>query len=318
MSEPQLGVAVPDTRQHPVYLVTGTAKTLRQTIPVLVVTIFGGAPWWVNAALFALVMVIAVAQWHVKKYSVVGGVLMVRSGLVNRSVQAVPISRITAVEASQSMSQRLIGVWRLHVQSAGDRNTSVIALASLSGHRIDELRDALKSSDRTIARTDSNPGPGLSPIQRYVAWRHTTVSAAPSHGRHVIAVLTTVELLIAAATSSSIILIFVAVLVVWFGFSDYLPARTADFMTEVVEPQGSAVVLITLALVAIVGGVAFGALRLYRFTLVRDGDVLHASRGLLGKQTATISIKRVQAVRVVEGPWRFCAVIAASTSRSPE
>jgi putative membrane protein len=305
MSESPLGVALADTREHPVYLVIGTAKTLRQAIPFLVVTVFGGAPWWVNAALFALVMVIAIAQWHVKKYSVVGGVLLLRGGLLNRSVQAVPISRITALAASQSMSQRLIGVWELNVQSAGDRNSSAVTLACLSGHRLDELRDALEATGRAIPRADSEPGPGLSPIQRYVAWRHTTVSAGQTHGRHVIAWLTTAEMLIAAATNSSIILIFVTAFVVWFWFSGYLPARTSDFMTEVVEPQGSTAVLITLALVAIVGGVAFGSVRFYRFTLIRDGDVLHTSRGLLGKQTATISSKRVQAVRIVEGPWRI-------------
>ena len=115
MSEPPLGVAVPDTRLHPIYLIIGTAKTLRQAIPFLVVTIFGGAPWWVNAALFALVMVIAIAQWHVKKYSVVGGVLLLRSGLVNRSVRVVPITRITALAASQSADPapgRRLGVER--------------------------------------------------------------------------------------------------------------------------------------------------------------------------------------------------------------
>ena len=90
MSEPARGVAVPDTRLHPIYLIIGTAKTLRQAIPFLVVTIFGGAPWLVSAALFALVMVVAIAQWHVKRYSVIGGVLLVRSGVFNRSVQAVP------------------------------------------------------------------------------------------------------------------------------------------------------------------------------------------------------------------------------------
>ena len=124
MSEPPLGVAVPDTRLHPIYLIIGTAKTLRQAIPFLVVTIFGGAPWWVNAVLFALVMVVAIAQWHVKKYSVVGGVLLLRSGLVNRSVRVVPITRITALAASQSLTQRLVGVWGLNVQSPGDRNGS--------------------------------------------------------------------------------------------------------------------------------------------------------------------------------------------------
>jgi uncharacterized membrane protein YdbT with pleckstrin-like domain len=106
MSELTLGVAVPDTRLHPIYLVIGTATTLRQAIPFLVVTIFGGAPWWVNVALFGLVMAIAIAQWHVKKYSVVGGVLQLRSGLVNHSVLVVPITRITALAAFQSLTQR--------------------------------------------------------------------------------------------------------------------------------------------------------------------------------------------------------------------
>jgi putative membrane protein len=307
MSEPARGVAVPDTRLHPIYLIIGTAKTLRQAIPLLMVTIFGGAPWWVNAVLFALVMVVAVAQWHVKKYSVVGGVLLLRSGVVNRSVRAVPNARITAVAASQSLTQRLVGVWRLTVQSPGDRYGSTVSLTCVSGHRVDELRAALEAGDRATVPADPNPvpGPGPTGIQRYLAWRRTSVaSAAAADGAQVIAVLTTAEMLIATLTGSSISLILLAALVVWFRFSDYLPVRASEFMHEIVEPQGLVAVLITLVVVAVAAGVVFDALRLHRFTLIRDGDVLHNSRGLLGKQTATISIGRVQAVRIVEGFWR--------------
>ena len=56
-----LGITVPDTRLHPIYLVIETAKTLRQAIPFLVVTILGGAPWWVNTILFGIVMVVGTA-----------------------------------------------------------------------------------------------------------------------------------------------------------------------------------------------------------------------------------------------------------------
>jgi putative membrane protein len=146
MSEPARGVAVPDTRLHPIYLIIGTAKTLRQAIPLLMVTIFGGAPWWVNAVLFALVMVVAVAQWHVKKYSVVGGVLLLRSGVVNRSVRAVPNARITAVAASQSLTQRLVGVWRLTVQSPGDRY-GLIFFAATDPPPVRDLIPSPPSSD---------------------------------------------------------------------------------------------------------------------------------------------------------------------------
>jgi putative membrane protein len=312
MSEPPLGVAVPDTRLHPIYLIFGTAKTLRQAIPILVVTIFGGAPWWVNVVLFALAMAVAIAQWHVKKYSVVSGVLLVRSGVLDQSVRVVPVTRITALAAFQSLGQRLVGVWALNVQSPGDRNGSVLTLPCLSGRRLAELRAALESGGRTTVISNPASGPGPSTIERYLAWRRTSVASAPTHDLEVIAMLTTVEMLIAAATDSSISLILLAVLAVWFQFSEYIPVHASHFMREIVEPQGVVVVVLTLVVVAIVAGLVLGAIRLNRFTLIRDGDVLRTSRGLLGKQTATISVRRVQAVRIVEGFWRmllgYCSV----------
>jgi len=121
----------------------------------------------------------------------------------------------------------------------------------------------------------------------------------------VIAVLGTGDAVIAAATNNMIFLIFAAELVAWFGFSDFLPIRAAAFLERSVQPHGLTAVLFTFAAVAIIGGVAVGVLRFHRFTLTRDGGVLHSSRGLLAKQAATIPVHRVQAVRVVEGLWRL-------------
>jgi putative membrane protein len=127
------------------------------------------------------------------------------------------------------------------------------------------------------------------------------MASASGNNLQVIAVLTTAEMLIATATGSSISLILLLVVVVWFQFSEYLPIRASEFMNDIVAPQGVVAVLVTLVVVAIAAGVVVGALRLNRFTLVRDGDVLRSSRGLLGKQAATIAISRIQAVRIVEG-----------------
>ena len=300
MSEPSLGAIVPDTRLHPIYLIINTAKTLRQAIPYLLITIFGGAPWWVSAALFGMVMLIAVAQWLVKKYSVVGGVLLLRSGIVNHSVRVVPLTRITALEASQSLAQRLVGVWGLAVHSPGDHYGSALSLASLSGSRLDELRAALGSVDRTTVPAEPESGSDQSTIERYLAWRRTSVASAPGHGVQVVAVLTKVEMLIAAVTNYSVLLIFMAALVVWFRFAYLLPEPAADVM-EAVAPQGLSAVLITLVAVAFAVSAVQGALWLHRFTLIRDGDVLRIHRGLLGRQSAIMPVKRVQAVRIVEG-----------------
>ena len=291
-----LGVAVPDTRLHPIYLVTETANTVRQAIPFLVVTILGGAPWQVNVALFVLIMMVATAQWYVRKYSVIGGVLRVRSGLVNRTIRIVPITRITALEAHRSLTQRLIGVWGLKVQSPGDGAGSVVSLASLSGRRLDELRVALESG-RSHHPAAEHPA-GRSTIRRYLAWRHTE---SITDGPDVIAVLTTPDMLLATVTNNTIPLIFAGAMVVWFRFSQFVPERAADVMKTSVEPRGVLAVIVALIVVAIVGGVVFGALRLNQFTLIRDGEVIRNTRGLLGKQAATIPVKRIQAVRIVEG-----------------
>lgn len=293
-----MGVAVPDTRLHPIYLLTETANTVRQAIPFLMVTIVGGAPWQVNVALFVLIMMVASAQWYVRKYSVIGGVLRVRSGLINRMVRILPISRITALEAHRSLVQRLIGVWGLSVQSPGDGAGAAVSLASLSGRRLDELRVALESGRAHHGPADEQYTGRSKTIRRYLAWRHTE---SISTGPHVVAVLSTPEMLLATITNNTIPLLFAGALVVWFRFSVFVPERAADVMRTSIEPRGIVAVIVALVVVAIVGGVIFGALRLNRFTLIRDGEVVRNTRGLLGKQSSTIPVRRIQAVRIVEG-----------------
>ena len=190
------------------------------------------------------------AQWLAKKYSVLGGVLLLRSGIFNRSVRVVPLTRITALEASQSLAQRLVVVWGLAVHSPGDHHGSALSLTCLSGRRLDELRAALGPVDHTTAPADHESGSGPSTIERYLAWRRTSVASPPGHRVQVVEVLTRVETLIAAVTSYSVLLIFMAALVVWFRFAYHLPERAADVM-EIVAPEGLVAVLITLVVVAL-------------------------------------------------------------------
>jgi hypothetical protein len=39
ISDPTLGAVIPDTRLHPIYLITETAAALRQAVPYLAVTV---------------------------------------------------------------------------------------------------------------------------------------------------------------------------------------------------------------------------------------------------------------------------------------
>ena len=81
------------------------------------------------------------------------------AGLLDQSVRVVPITRITALAAFQSLTQRLIGVWGLNVQSPGDRNGSAVTFPCLSGRRLDELR--VGSRVRWPDNGAQQPGVGL-------------------------------------------------------------------------------------------------------------------------------------------------------------
>jgi len=196
-------------------------------------------------------------------------------------------------------------VWKLNIRSPGDRNRAALSLPCLSGRRLDELRAALGSVGQATVSAAPRSGPGPSPIRRYLAWRRTTVASVPAHGPRVIATLTTVDMLVAAVSDYMVPLIFLAALVVWFRFSEFVPVPAADLMEKIVAPQGVIAVVITLLVAAFAAGVVLGTLRLHRFTLVRDGEVLRIRRGLWGTQSATIPVERVQAVRIVEGFWRM-------------
>jgi putative membrane protein len=95
---------------------------------------------------------------------------------------------------------------------------------------------------------------------------------------------------------------------------DVLPERVLHRLSGEVFGGGRTTVLILLAAVvaAVIAGIVLTSLRLANFTLVRDGDRLRISRGLLAQRSGTIPVDRVQAVRVVQGWWRrmlgYCAL----------
>ena len=118
-----------------------------------------------------------------------------------------------------------------------------------------------------------------------------------------LAVLETRTLLLAALTGTSIPLMFAGAAAAFGRIRDVLPERVLHRITGEVFGGGRTTVLILLAAVvaAVIAGIVLTSLRLANFTLVRDGDRLRISRGLLAQRSGTIPVDRVQAVRVVAG-----------------
>lgn len=284
---------VPSTRLHPIYLLTETARTVRRAIPFLVVTVLGGAPWAVNAVLFGLIMAVAVAEWSVRRYAVTAGLFRLSGGLLHRTVRTVPLSRITAVTANRSLTQRLVGTWTLRIGVPGDRRGALVTLPSLSTRRMVELRQALTDHRRPGPPTGEQPPP-VPPV---------TLSR-----------LSTVDLLVAAATSALVPVLIAASVIGWVWFSRFVPPVPRTLMETAVEPRGQAAVLGALIAVGLLAAVGWTVSRQFRWTAVRDGPLLRTTAGLVTQRNGVLEVDRVHAVRIVEGLWRghlgYCALQA--------
>jgi putative membrane protein len=322
---------ISERRLHPAYLVISLGRSIRSLIPLIAVGIWQ-APGWAIAVFAALIGLRSLGEWWVRKYSVEGGSLRVVSGLFKRTQHTIGIKRITALDAERGVVQRLLRVWGLKVRTPGNDHRSSVHLTCLSTGALEELRVALgpavhgsaivrvgSGNAGEVCPPDGGAGRSGGPVPSPVP------DTAPST---TLAVLDTRTLLIAAITGTSVPLILAGAAATFGRARDVLPERTFRTLTREVLVGGTttALVLLTAAVLAVLAGIALTSLRLARFTLVRDGDVLRISRGLLAQRSGTIPVDRVQAVRVVEGWWRrmigYCAleveVAGLSTSNDTE
>jgi len=293
---------VTERRLHPAYLLIGAGRTIRGLIPLFAIALFSW-PRWVFFILGGLVLLGAVASWWTTRYSVTDQVLRLRKGVFNRSVHTISAARITGLDTQRGIIQRIFGVWSLKVQSPGDGDKSTLELGCLSQADIDLVREALALPDHGPAVAGGGSAGGSASADALPTF---DPAAMPALQDVPIATLSTRTLLIAALTGTSVPLILAGFFAVWNRAREVLPDSSIRYLEHEVfgRGRGTFLVLGGLLVLAAIVGVIFAALRLAGFTLRRDGERLRTSRGLLSQRTGTISVNRVQAVRLVDGLWR--------------
>lgn len=304
-------VEVAQRRQHPAYLVISTGQIIRALIPLIAIGIWK-APWWAIAVLGVLIAAMAVVSWLTSTYSVTNGDLQVRSGLLARKTQTIPVRRITAVDAKRGVIQRLLGVWGLKVQTPGDGDRASVSLHSLSHRQLEQLLSALRPQGHI---DDGAPAATASNVPIPAAWRMPGEHGGVATSGQVVARLDTRTLLVAAVTGTSVPILLAGAAAAWSRLHDILPRRYGQYVEERLFDRSVTFLLAAgavLLVLAVVVGIALTSLRLAQFTLIRDGERLRVNRGLISQRSGTIAVDRVQAVRLVEGLWRrllgYCAL----------
>lgn len=316
----------PARHLHPLSLVFELASILKvNVIPTVIAILWTSRGGWIGAtigtAVLCFAFVIAIIRFLTFQYRIVGGDLIVDSGLIHRLHRTVPLSRIQNIDLSQNVFHRILRVGELRVETASGKEPEakmrVISIKEYERLRSDlqlyrdtgkaETANASDADSSLVAPHTQSPELVLALPLRLVIW-----GGFLSNRGEVIAGL-----------------IFGFFVQQRFGGTSYSGGnwdkesiRTNNpvhFVTEMIEFLMSwlgvakngkdnlhsvlgTVLLILSPLLLLLILRTFSAvwylLRFYGYRMERVGETVHVRCGLLTQVSATIPINRIQFISV--------------------
>jgi putative membrane protein len=230
----------------------------------------------------AVASFVGLLRWRSTRYWVDETGVHWTGGIVSTKATTVPLSRIQGLDTVAGPVQRLFGVVALHVQSAGGGSKGEIVLDAVGPAAVERLRAAVGATRPEAAEAAE---------RRALPERRL--------GRR--------DLIVGALTAGQLGVVLPALAASTQLFGNVISSeRDIEDATRLLPdtPGGwelavAALLVAAWALSAISSIVSFAG-----FAVARDGDRLRIRRGLLQRSDAVVPVRRIHAVRVVEGTLR--------------
>ena len=295
-----------DRRLHPWSWLFVLLQQLRQFLVPLVVLLFlggrdeDGTLLWPLVGVGALV-VAAVWQYFTYRYRVDDDRLVVREGLLERSVRQVPFARIHNVALHQTLLHRLFGVAEVRLESAGGAKPE-------AQMRVLPLAEAM-ALERLI-RTHATPALAAGPDGD----AGMPTDAGATDGRPLLALPFAELVRLGLVSNRGMVVVAGAFALAWQAMPDRMLADLVrDYAGQAVGYAGSLVhgaaarvlavamlVLLALLLLRLLS-VLLALTQYHGFRLLLQGRRLTVERGLLTRLRTSVPRRRIQAWTLHEG-----------------
>ncbi len=274
-------------------------------IPLIALFVFGRRDyegWWPLIGLAALAAG-SIWQYLTYRYGVGEDALVVRSGLLERSVRVIPFARIHNVAVEQSLLHRLLGVAEVRLESAGGRKPEATM-------RVLTLPDALALETLVRRRGRVAAEPGLSVDAALNTGAATTTADAPQ----ILLRLGPMDLLRLGLVSNGGMILVGAGLAATSQMGNNIWPTVAKLVGGTWTTwngehhweswqllAGGLALLVAIMFVLRVLSLLLVVLQYYGFELRQDGRRLTVERGLLARWRTSASRRRIQAWTLREG-----------------
>ncbi|WP_242006692.1 PH domain-containing protein [Aerolutibacter ruishenii] len=303
--EPMVTGSAPPTvhaaerRLHPMSWLFVLLAQLRQfVVPLVALLVFGRGDrneLWPLIGVGVLVLA-AVWQYFTFRYGVAGDALLVRKGLLERSVRVIPFARIHNVALQQSLLHRLFGVAEVRLESAGGKKPE-------AEMRVLKLDDALALEQLVRHRgqasaVDEVGAPSTPAVPEATTLLQLPLGEVVRHG-----LVSNRGLIVVGAGVAGLSQISPRLLPnlferwgeVLFGY-----AGSHDFGIAGYALAAASLAVLAVALLRLLS-VLLSLLQYYGFTLRESGRRLTVERGLLARWRTSASRRRIQAWTLYEG-----------------
>lgn len=285
-----------DQRFHPLTMLFALGGELRNFLaPILFATFTarsrgGDVENWL--LLFMIPgLAIAIARYWVSTYRYDETELVVRTGLILKNERHIPYARIQSVDAKQNVFHRLFNVVDVKVRT-GTGGEAEATLSVLPFQALEEMRARVFAGKRAATEAEPDQNALLAESDRVEV---APVATTPTE--------TILQLSIRETALSGLLDNRGWVVI---GAASGLLWESGMMQRFETLPQASWTIVAAIAaglfVVSPLLSMVWAVVRLHGFTLSRRGVELFTEYGGLTKVTATIPLRRVQAVKIVRGP----------------
>lgn len=279
-------------RLHPLSAWLTSLRILREMLLPLIVfiatTLFGRGSesplfiWNIGivGGFVIFVSIWGVLSWMRFKYTVIDGELKIHHGVLIRKKQYISHERIQTIDLTEGIWHRMLGLVKVQVETAGGSKPEAVLTA------------VTKDEARWIKRELIARGKAEDEVQRENREEKLQSSHSLSH----------LHLILYGATSGGIGVTIAFLIGGLSQLEQVIPGQGLyEYMFSLFHVKALVLLFVIVFVVAWIFGVLMTVLKFAHFTISRSEEGLHLSRGLLERKQLTISLERVQAIRVVEG-----------------
>lgn len=256
-------------------------------------------------------------RYFTLRFGIFDGELVVKQGLLFRSVRTVPTRKIQNVNLRQNLFHRMLGVYEVHVETASGQEAEAV-LRVLAKSQIDKLRAEIAASRQQATNQadlkmlpDASVAAGSSLDSFQVEYagdvdQRLTGNTASGHEQMILTIPANALIKVGLASNRGWLVVGVVMGLI-FQFGSFDDERWLKQVWRVIRDGleslhlgwAQYVILILIALLLLkLFGIVWYLTRFYGYELTRCGDDLRVKCGLLTSYSATVPRKRIQVISV--------------------